>query len=432
MSKSYAILGFGKSGQSVWKYLQGLKESYARVYVSPDEASRLRASFPQITFATLGDRICEEIIIRSPGIRPDVPYIARACADGARLTTETELFVACSPARVYAVTGSDGKTTTATLAARMLEVEGHIVHLGGNIGLPLLDRLSEMDADHCVVLELSSFQLMHGTYPLAAAAVTNLTENHLDWHTGMAEYKDAKRNILTHAARRVQNARMPIAPEFSSLTFSAYTKAANYYVAGDYMMHGEEPLLPLSRVKLPGRHNLENLLCAAALTGVRQEAFATVATTFDGVAHRLEYCGTVRGVGCYNSSIDTTPSRTAATLAALGRGLTVVCGGAGKNLSWEPLAECLSEYAAQVVFTGAVGQEMEDALVNYMAKQMIRVPQHIYCGDAEAAWNTALDKTPFGGTLVLSPAATSFDAFASYAARGDAFRLWVKNNDHCR
>ncbi len=426
MAVRYAVLGFGKSGKSVVNYLKTLPEVEICVYVPDKEYRVVKEAHPHLTIARMGDSISADVIVRSPGIRPDIPPIMHAVSQGARLTTETELFLERCPAPVFAVTGSDGKTTTATLAAEMFGAAGYTVHLGGNIGVPLLDVIEDIQPNHRVVLELSSFQLMHGRFPVAGAAVTNLTENHLNWHRDMEEYRLAKRNLLTEAVRRVQNARMPIAEEYASLTFSAYTPVANYFFAGDRLLHGEESLLPASRILLPGKHNIENILCAAALTGVSREAVYQVATTFSGVKHRMEYCGQIGHVKCYNSSIDTTPVRTRATLTALPRGMTVICGGSGKGLSYSPLIEVLSERAGHVVFTGAIGREMEDALTTHLTLSHSDIPQHTYVADAMTAWKRALEATPAGGTLVLSPAATSFDAFSSYTERGDAFRAWVK------
>ncbi len=434
----YAILGYGRSGRSAYRYLSALPDAEVTVYVKQEEYARLSGGEANVAFVAGYENLSADILVRSPGIRPDAAYIRRAVAHGACLTSETALFLSRCRAPVSAVTGSDGKTTTATLAARMLEAAGHTVHLGGNIGTPLLDRVADIRPTDRVVLELSSFQLTDMAPVLAGAAVTNLTENHLDWHTDMREYADAKRNILMHAARRVQNARAPLAPEYAGLTFSAYVAGANYHRTDGYLMHGDERLVAVSDVKLIGEYNLENILCAAALTGADAASVRQVAATFSGIAHRLEYCGCVNGVECYNSSIDTTPARTTATLAALPRGVTVMVGGAGKNLSWEPLVRALCERAAAVVFTGDTGKAVQAELEDFirgsrtptptekdMGAPLRLAPAHVYVRDFDEAFAAALAMTPCGGTLVLSPAATSFDFFQSYTARGEAFRALV-------
>ena len=287
---SYGILGFGRSSRAVVEYLLSLGEKNITLYVSPAEMGEAQRAYPHFKCLSIDGPLTEEVLVRSPGLRPDRKNILSALACGSRLTGEVELFCQGCPAPIYAVTGSDGKTTTATMAARLLEHMGHTVWLGGNVGVPLLPRLREILPHHKVVLELSSFQLMTFAPRLFGAAVTNLTENHLNWHTSMEEYRWAKRNLLLRARRRVQNALSPVAEELSSITFSAKTSTANYFLSHGTLYHGD---IPLSKAKLPvpGLHNLENLLCAAALTDATPRAVAEVADTFSGVPHRMEYLG---------------------------------------------------------------------------------------------------------------------------------------------
>ncbi len=418
--ESYAILGWGVSGRAAYRYLTRQRHAGIRIYLPQAEYRRAREEDESLPLVLSSEDIREEVLVRSPGIRPDTPAILRAMAGGAHMTSELRLFSEACPAPVYAVTGSDGKTTTATLAARMLEAAGETTHLGGNIGLSLLDRVDMIQPTDRVVLEVSSFQLMDFIPAYEAAAFTNISENHLNWHTDMAEYRRAKEHVLLHARRRVCNARL--ASPLSAVTFSATVSGASYHLSHDVLMHGDEPILPASAVKLRGVHNLENILCAAALTRLPATVVKSVAATFEGVAHRMMYCGTYHGVTCYDSSIDTTPARTAATLAALPQGCTVLAGGAGKRLSYTPLAAALARHAAHVVFTGEAGEEMQAALVAYADAHPTCRVTHLFVSDFSSAVDAALLGTPQGGTLVLSPAATSFDAFTSYRERGDAFR----------
>lgn len=415
---SYAILGGGLSARAALDDLLARGASDITVYLQERELAAFRRRYPMVRTTDDWSRIPEEILVRSPGIRPDLPPIARALAAGARLTGEIEWVCARSAAPILAVTGSDGKTTTATLAAKLLENMGYRVWLGGNIGTSLLPHMGEIRAQDRVVLELSSFQLMTFSPSLAAAAVTNLTENHLDWHRDMAEYRAAKRRILPNAARRVENAAAPIASELPSLRFSATIEGAAYHLSDGMLMHGEEPLAPLSCLYRPSLLLTEDLLCAAALTGAPGEHVMRVAADFRGVAHRCAYLGCYAGVHCYDASIDTTPARTAATLSTFSAPVTVLCGGRNKNLPLDPLADALCRCAAQVVFFGEAGEAMRDALCTAGKK----VPPHRYVRNFTEAVSMALSTTPSGGTLVLSPAATSFDAFRSYVERAEAYQ----------
>lgn len=415
---SYAILGGGLSARAALDDLLARGVSDITVYLQAQEIAAFRRLYPMVRATDDWRYIREEILVRSPGVRPDLPPIARACAAGARLTGEIEWVCARSAAPILAVTGSDGKTTTATLAAKLLEEMGYRVWLGGNIGTSLLPHIAEIRAQDRVVLELSSFQLMTFTPRLAAAAVTNLTANHLDWHRDTAEYRAAKRHILSDAARRVENAAAPIAPELPSLRFSATVESAAYHLSDGMLMHGEEPLAPLSCLYRPSRLLAEDLLCAAALTGARGEHVMRVASDFRGVAHRCAYLGCYLGVHCYDASIDTTPARTAATLSTFAAPVSVLCGGRNKNLPLAPLADALRRYAAQVVFFGEDGEAMQDALRAAGGE----TPPHRYVRDLTEAVSVALSATPRGGTLVLSPAATSFDAFRSYIERAEVYQ----------
>ncbi len=423
---SYAILGCGLSARSVIDDLFARGQTDFTIYVRPGEVAATRAEFPGVRVTDAWENIREEYLVRSPGVRPDLPSIARAVAGGSVLTGEIEWVCARSPAPIYGVTGSDGKTTTATLAARLLRAMGYRVWLGGNIGTSLLPHLAEILPTDRVVLELSSFQLMTFSPRLAGAAVTNLTENHLDWHRDMAEYRLSKRRILENAARRVQNARGAIAPELPSLTFSGTAENANYHLGEGYLMRGEERLAPLSSLYTGAAYLAENMLCAAALTDAPAGAVATVAADFRGVEHRCEYLGVFRGVHCYDSSIDTTPARTAATLSAFPGGVTVLAGGRNKNLSLAPLAAALRRHAASVVFFGEAGEEMRAALLTAEdvggSRDTTGIPPSRYIRDFSAAVEAALAATPVGGTLVLSPAAASFDAFGSYRERAETYK----------
>jgi UDP-N-acetylmuramoylalanine--D-glutamate ligase len=222
----------------------------------------------------------------------------------------------------------------------------------------------------------------------------------------------------------VQNLSSPVAPELASLTFSSTSATADYAEIAGMLTHAGTPLCLGSALQVPGRYNRENLLCAAALTDATPDAVRTVAEQFRGVEHRMEYVGCYGGVACYNSSIDTTPTRTAATLSALEHPCTVICGGSDKGLTVAPLTEALLAHAARVVFTGACGERMRDALL--AAPAYAGTPGTCYLRDFEEAVHAALNMTPPSGTLVLSPAAASFDTFRSFEERGEAFRRLVR------
>ena len=388
----------------------------------------------------------EPVIFRSPGLYPYRPELTEAVRNGAILTSEMEWFLELTPARVIGITGSDGKTTTTTLTYLFLSAErklrpGGKIYVGGNIGEPLLPKVESMTADDIAVAELSSFQLQTAGISPWRAAITNLSPNHLNWHTGMEEYIAAKTNIYKHPECKwfVANAENEPTRELASRAktevclFSGSGRPdrlpAVYPENGRIVYedaNGKEPLLDQNLIRLPGRHNLENYCTALALTHglVGRDAIETVAREFTGVAHRLEPIRTVDGVLYYNSSIDSTPTRTAAALSALSEKPIVICGGYDKHLQFEPLAEALFTHAKAVVLTGATAEKIEKVIRSTARGRTLPVSVK---PDFREAVETARKIARPGDTVLLSPACASFDAFKNFEERGDTFRRIVEN-----
>lgn len=434
---SVALLGFGRANRAVLEWLVA-RGGKATVYTDGElKEEDLRQYAPALSFGGgLDAEVGEEILVRSPGVRPDIPAIRRALSRGARLTSETELLMALAPCRVIGVTGSDGKTTTATLAAALLRASGKRVWLGGNIGTPLLPRVGEMKREDIAVLELSSFQLMTRHKPPVAAIITNITPNHLNWHVDMAEYEAAKRNIFDESTRLVLNAENAATARIGvtrggeqTLFFSATEKNADFatalaphagaiYAVGDTVLvreNGKERAFRcLDAYRLAGRHNLENLLAAIGATAplLREDAPREALCDFSGVPHRLQYVGEVLGVKYYNSSIDTSPTRAAAALSALGGCPLVIAGGRGKGVSFAPLAEALRRHARAVYLYGEAAGEIAAALGSF--------PHQTFSRFADAFSAAAGDATA-GDTVLLSPACTAFGEFRDFEERGNAF-----------
>lgn len=412
-----------------------------------------------------------ELIFRSPGIRPDLPALTRAIVHGAELTSEIELFLRLSQAETFALTGSDGKTTSTTLTGRFLAAESERTGsgktlVGGNIGSPLLDRLGQIEENDRVAMELSSFQLMTVTDAPTYAAITNLSPNHLDWHTSMDEYADAKKRIIGKGTRRlVTNADCPTTQKIAAELLEKRTKSgaktpaiflfsstktsfeeifsgnlstvgendrALYIKNGQIVLAdktGETALLSLDRIRVPGKHNAENFMTAIALTygRVYTSVYGAVADEFTGVEHRLEWVRNLDGVDYYNSSIDSSPTRTAAALSALsGRDIVVICGGYDKKIPFEPLADALLRSARAVVLTGATAEKIAKAI---HAHPLYGEGSLTLCfrPDFKDAVLAARALAHEGGCVLLSPACASFDAFRNFAERGDVFRSLVKS-----
>ena len=410
--------------------------------------------------------LCEDVIFKAPGIRPDLPEFLAAQESGSALTSEMEVFLALCPAPVFAVTGSDGKTTTTTLVYTMLSAQAkkdgasHRVFVGGNIGKPLLPEIESITEDDYVVLELSSFQLQalktgRDLQPWPhAACITNVTPNHLNWHTDMAEYTDAKAEIFANQARggrlvlnyenELTRAMAKDAPGhvtyFSSVhdltscltpDAKAHADAVIFEKGGAIVITSdaeEEPfaILNVADILLPGRHNVENYMTAiAAVRGyVDPDTIVDVAKTFGGVEHRQEFVCERGGVRYYNSSIDSSPTRTLAALYAFKQKLIVILGGADKGVPFDCLAKPLSEHAKAVVLTGASRDKIAAALQESADFTASGVPVY-NVPDFTDAIDAARDAAENGDIVILSPACTSFDAFPNFEVRGNTFKKHV-------
>lgn len=378
------------------------------------------------------ERVEGDVIFRSPGIHPAILQ-GRASL----LTSEAEAFFAVSPCPIIGVTGSDGKSTTTTLISKILTAAGYQTHLGGNIGTPLLPLVPTMRAKDVAVMELSSFQLMTMRRSPDVAVITNITPNHLDIHRDMNEYIDAKRNIFRYqkpGSRLVRNLDNPItanflaAPNVESVGFSLAGRNDGgrcVYMRDGYLMRAGEKLFAADRILLPGRHNIENYMAAlAAVDGMaKTEDALAVAESFGGVAHRLELVREKDGIRYYNSSIDSSPTRTNAALSVFAeRGEKVVCilGGYDKHLDYAPLHDPVSKACAAVVLMGATADKIDAAIDPLLRRERAADMR-------EAVWlATRLAKQAGSHAVLLSPASASFDLFKNFEERGNVFCALVK------
>ena len=384
--------------------------------------------------------ITEDVVFKSPGIRFDIPALAEAAAKGTVITSEMEVFTAICPCKIFAVTGSDGKTTTTTLVSEMLKRAaartGARVYLGGNIGTPLLPFVTEMEPSDFAVLELSSFQLHTMKTAPVSAIVTNITPNHLNWHLSMDEYIESKKNIYAlqdASCRLTLNANnavtLSMADEskapvtFFSSTGEKPAAAHNCTFENGTIFYDGAPVMTRKDIKLVGMHNVENYMAAiSAVWGFAEVSdMLDVARNFGGVAHRIELVCEKDGVKYYNSSIDTSPTRTLAALASFDEKLIVIVGGYDKHIPIEPLIAPLAEKAKFVVATGDTGLEVLQKLTayGYDAQNVA------YIGSFDGAVRFAMQTASDGDTVILSPAAASFDHFVNFEARGNRFRELV-------
>ena len=377
-----------------------------------------------------------DIVFRTPGLMPFDPHLEAVVEQGGLVTSEMEVFFKLCPCRIIAVTGSDGKTTTTTIISELLKAQSYNVHLGGNIGNPLLCDVDEMSADDFAVLELSSFQLHSMECAPDVAVITNISPNHLDKHKDYQDYIDAKafifknqkaegRLILNHeneySAYYADKAKSEVAyfSRVAKLDNGVYCENGNVY----RVINGDAHLvLSSDDIKLPGTHNLENYMAAFAATeGLVDDAVCIeVAKTFNGVEHRLERVRELNGVTYINDSIGTSPSRTAAGLHALKQKPILIAGGYDKHIPFDSLGDEICLHVKRLYLTGATADKIADAVKasEYYSEDF---PMIIMDDFKESVLKASADAED-GDIVLLSPACAAFDKFKNFMERGKFFK----------
>lgn len=374
-----------------------------------------------------------EVVFKTPSMRIDCDALVKVKNEGAYVTSEMEEFVRYCKGKVYAITGSDGKTTTTSIVAKLLETEGYRTWVGGNIGTPLFSRIEEVEDGHMVVLELSSFQLMTMNSPVDVAIVTNLTPNHLDMHKGMEEYIDSKKNVFLYQNETdvlVVNRENDITFGFEKEAkgyvreFSSKRIIENgaYYKEGKLYLEGNE-VCEKDNIIIKGMHNVENYLAAFIATkdDVKIETMKNVAESFGGVEHRCEFVREIDGVKYYNDSIASTPTRTVAGLRAFEKKVILIAGGYDKHIPFEPLAEDGYPYIKELIILGATKFKIKEAFEKLKIEKGIEIPT-IMVDSLEEAVEVSRKISTEGDVVTLSPACASFDMFPNFMVRGNKFK----------
>lgn len=376
----------------------------------------------------------EDIIFRTPGMKYHLPQLEAARKRGAAVTSEMEVFFQLCPCKIYAVTGSDGKTTTTSIIAELLKAQGKTVHLGGNIGKPLLPEIESIQPEDCAVVELSSFQLISMRESPDVAVVTNLSPNHLDVHKDMQEYIDAKKNILLHQgafSRTVLNAGNEITASFAPqvrgdcwmFRRGAPVERGVWCDGETIYVHGQA-LLPISQIRIPGWHNVENYMAAiAAVWGdVEPQTIRRVAETFAGVEHRAEFVRELRGVKYYNDSIATSPTRVISGMLSLfPQKILLIAGGYDKHIPFEPLGPAVCEKVKTLILLGDTAQKIQDA-VQAAPQYQGGCPEILRVDNMEQAVAAAAAHAQPGDIVSLSPACAAFDLYPNFEVRGRHYK----------
>jgi len=447
------ILGLARQGVALAQYLAG---QGARVVVSdlqPATSPRLAANL-----AALGNLTIEYVLGGHPlslldgadglclsgGVSADLPIVREARRRHIGLSNDTQVFLEACPAGVLTVgiTGSAGKTTTTTLAGRMLSGAlasgGRTVWVGGNIGNPLISDTDRMRPGDVAVMELSSFQLEITTLSTQVAAVLNITPNHLDRHGTMEAYTAAKSRLLLYQPEESVAilgrddpgawALAPLVRARLACFSSAGPVEAGACLRGPTVVFRwdgrEQEVCAVSDIRLRGWHNVVNVLAACAISGAAgapPEAMRSAIAGFTGVEHRLELVAERGGVKWYNDSIASAPERVMAAIRSFDEPLVLLLGGRDKKLPWEGLAQLAKTRVKHLVLFGEARQLIEEAL-RAAGVEPARVT---VCGRLEEAVGAAARHAGPGDVALLSPGCTSFDEFQDFAERGDRFKEWV-------
>lgn len=438
--KNVAVVGIGVSNIPLIEFLINLG---ARVTAfdkkSKEELSEVVVKYEsQGVKFQLGDGYLEkligfEVIFKTPSMRIDGKELTRAKEEGAYITSEMEEFIRYCPAKIYGITGSDGKTTTTSLVYAILKAAGYKTWVGGNIGTPLFTRIEEVQPEDRVVLELSSFQLMTIDTSTDVALITNLSPNHLDMHKDLEEYIDSKKNIyrfqggndllvlnddndVTRGIEGEEKGRLYTFSRKHVVERGAYYKDEELFVKGQKVCDKGE-------VRLKGMYNIENLLAAFAMTSdeVDVKYMKQIATTFTGVEHRNEFVRSYKGIEFYNNSIASSPTRTLASLKAFEKPVILIAGGRDKKVPFDSLAFEGYPYIKSVILLGEAKKQIEAVFYKLKEEKGIEVPVHIV-ETLEEAVNEAVEISGDGDIVTLAPACTSFDMFANFEVRGNKYK----------
>lgn len=457
--KKVAFVGMGVANvpSAKWLASHGVAvwacDKRDREYIGKDVCSELEAL--GVHFSLGGDYLAVlpemDIVFRSHGIMPfQNPWIMECIKRGQTVTTEMEVFFNLCPAKIIAVTGSNGKTTTSTLIAKFLEAEGKNVFLGGNIGRALMPELENITKDDIAVVELSSFQLLtmgNMVNKPDVAVVTNIEETHLDHHVNLDEYVDAKRNILIYQssdAKTVLNAdcdysiggtvyhdmRYDVRGKLSEFSLKGPVKCGAYLAENGniiYSDNGKETvIMNKDDIKIPGIHNVANYLTAITATWgmVSVDTVKTVAKTFGGVEHRMEFVREFNGVKYYNDSIATSPSRVISGLLAFDQKIIMIAGGSDKGNDMSEMVPYILDKVKLLVLNGRTAEKIFKSVTENEGYKNSAL-EIVKTDTMENALKIAKDRAVSGDIVSLCPACPAFDQFKTFEYRGRKFKELV-------
>lgn len=439
-NKKIILLGFGKSNSAIANVLDDLKINF-EIRDKNNCSNKLNFKNSKVNHI-FGENYSEnldcDIIFRSPGIRPDIEGINLAVRNGAILSSEIDLFMKFCPSKnIFAVTGSDGKSTTTSIIYEILKSSGKNVFLGGNIGTPIISQLNKISSDSYVVLELSSFQLMDLNINPKIAIISNISENHLDWHINFNEYVSSKFNIFKN------NPELLVINEDDSIlnklkgsnirSFSLNNKVENGCYLNEnkdiiFSNHGKRSkIINCKDIKVPGIHNIYNYMASisACFDFVSIDDIKYVAQNFSGLNHRIEFIDEINGVKYYNDSIASTPNRVIkGSLSVFQDNIILIAGGYDKHLEFDKFADIVCNKAKVIILIGQTSDKIEKCINN---SSFVKKPKIFKASSMADAVNLAKSNSVKNDIVLLSPACASFGMYNNFEERGMDFKKCVLN-----
>jgi UDP-N-acetylmuramoylalanine--D-glutamate ligase len=440
--KKIGFLGLGKSNIGICQYLLN-KLKNPQITLRCHTANDVSGITANRIF-TGKNMLCdidEDILFISPSARRDVRELIDAKRRGVILSSDAEFFFSLSHSDIYTITGSDGKSTTTYLTSCLLSEAYRDAVPCGNFGEALTPHLDD-DPNTAYVAELSSFQLMYMNPKSERSLITNISKNHLNWHSSFEEYINAKRNIFDNSGQRIINydceITRSVARDYG--IFAVFSRKesesalrrkinADIYVTeedGKILVSGEK-VLDIGDILVGKNHNVLNFMSAIAMSfgKCKNESIVTLAKGFGGLPNRCEFVAKIRGVSYFNSSIDSSPKRCVATLNMFSERVILIIGGRSKGLDFAELIPILKEKTKSIIITGECGREIECLLKSDKDFTESKIPFLRIDSFIDAVKYSAHTAKP-GDTVLLSPAATSFDCFKNFEERGEFFKKTVK------
>ncbi|WP_018085517.1 UDP-N-acetylmuramoyl-L-alanine--D-glutamate ligase [Desulfurispora thermophila] len=440
------VIGAGRSGQAAARFLlrHGAMVTLADKNIQPPGPPALQelqqkgarlvlGAYPPVAGSDF------TLVVTSPGVPLSEPPLQEAQQSGLPLWGELELAWQVTGAPVVAVTGTNGKTTTTTLLGEMSRAAGYRTLVAGNIGLPLVDEVENYGPGDLIVAEVSSFQLetIH-TFRPRVGLVLNLTPDHLDRHGSMENYAAAKARITmnqgpedflvlnyddpwTRAMAGNTRARVIFFSRRHNLEQGVFVQDGRMVAA---LPGGRQEIMPVSQIRLPGLHNLENALAAVAAMlalGVPAGTLAGVLRTFPGVPHRLESVAEINGVLYVNDSKGTNPDASSKAVAAYDRPLVLILGGRNKGNDFVPLLQQAAPKLRALVVVGECRREI------IQAARTVGIDPVYEAGDYRQVVELARRAAQPGDVVLLSPACASWDMFRNFEERGECFKQLVRD-----